>query len=86
MSSAPPAPAGNTLATTGAVAYGVSADKMWAVLSSLEAVWLTPENSPAAVKDVSGTGVGATRKVYMLDGSGEWGEEINRKIKAMRPR
>ena len=76
MASAPAAPAMATSASTGPVAYDVPADKIWPVLSSWSGIWLTEENSPAAVKDAAEPAVGATRKVYMLDGSGEWGEEI----------
>ena len=63
-------------ATTGAVAYDVPADAMWAVVSSFSGSWINETNSPASVKDVVGEGVGATRTVFMRDGSGEWGEEI----------
>lgn len=84
MESVPAAPAMATNATTGAIAYDVPADTIWPVVSSWSGSWLTKDNSPAAVKDAQGPAdmpddlrrIGATRKVYMLDGSGEWGEEI----------
>ena len=70
------ASADTTITTTGFGAYDVPADVMWPVVSSWPAIWITEANSPAAVKDVVGEGVGAKRTVFMRDGSGEWGEEI----------
>ena len=63
-------------ASSGAVAYDVPADKMWAAVSSWSGIWITEENSPAAVKDLKGEGVGATRTVFMRDGSGQWKEKV----------
>lgn len=56
--------------------YDVSAAKAWKMIGAWSAPYITAANSPAAIKDLKGDGVGATRLVYMLDGSAQWNEEI----------
>lgn len=55
--------------------YDVSATKAWKMIGDWSAPYITAANSPAAIKDLTGDGVGATRCVYMLDGSAQWTEK-----------
>ena len=61
--------------------FDVKPAQAWAAISDFNWKFLKagpPEeggNSPADIKDVKGKGKGATRTVFMMDGSGEWGEK-----------
>lgn len=63
------------LSATHTEACDVSAAKAWKLIGDWSAPYITAANSPAAIKDLTGDGVGATRLVYMLDGSAQWNEK-----------
>jgi len=56
--------------------YDVAPAKAWKVVSDWAAPYITEANSPAALCNLVGKGVGATRTVKMLDGSAEWSEKV----------